>query len=159
MTSVKLVIAVGQNDKDRHAANPAAEVSEKVKRCRIGPVNVIEDEHCRLGAALQLSQERAEDGEPAVGGANELEQVPFGLERDVVQRTERLRREERISAAEQNACFPLMGGKEAFDEGGLADSRLSMNKADATEPSRGLAERVLQSAQSWLALQDLHEIG
>src|SRR5437868_6897807 len=34
-----------ENDEHRHVANPAAEIFEKIKRCGVGPVNVVEDEH------------------------------------------------------------------------------------------------------------------
>ena len=77
VASVQLVVAVGQDDQRRRAANPPAEIFEQIERRRIGPVHVLEDEHGRLLAALQLVQESAEDREPVGCGLHQLQQRAF----------------------------------------------------------------------------------
>ena len=86
MAAVQLVVAVGQDDQRRRAANPPAQIFEQIERRRIGPVHVLEDEHGRLLGALQLMQESGEDREPVSCRSHQLQQLAIRLKRDIVER-------------------------------------------------------------------------
>jgi len=96
---VQLIVAVGQDDQCRCAADPPAEMFEQIERRCIGPVNLLKHEHGRLLATLQLVQESTEDRGPVGCGSHQLQQSALCLKRDVVQRAQRLRREQRVAAA------------------------------------------------------------
>ena len=123
VASVQLIVAVGQDDQRRRAADPPAEIFEQIERRRVCPMHVLEYEHGRLLAALQLVQQSAEDREPVGCGLHQLQQRAFCLKRDVVERTQRLRREQRIAPTEQRARLGAMRGEEAFDQGRSCRSR------------------------------------
>jgi hypothetical protein len=52
MASIEFVIAVGENEERRQAANAAAEIFEKVEGRGIRPVDILKHEHRRQGRCL-----------------------------------------------------------------------------------------------------------
>ena len=156
MATIQLVVAVGQDDQRRCGANPPAEIFEQIERRRVGPMHVLEHEHGWLLANLQLVQESAEDREPVGGGSHQLQQRAFDSKRDVIERTQRLRREQRIAPTEQRARLGAMRGEEVFDQGGLADPSLAGHQRDAPLAGRCLAQRVGKAHQRRLTLEQLH---
>ena len=60
------VIAVGEQQQGRRAADPPAEEAEQVEGRLVGPVNVLDDHDVEVPGLTDLSQERVEEF-PAVG--------------------------------------------------------------------------------------------
>lgn len=156
VATIQLVVAVGQDGQRRRAANPPAEIFEQIERRCVGPMHVLEHEHGRLLATLQLVQESAEDREPVGGGSHQLQQRALYLKRDVVQRTQRLRREQRVAAAKQRARLGALRREEILDQAGLADPGLAVHERDTTLAGSCLTQRFGESPQCGVALQQLH---
>ena len=110
-----------------------------------------------LRAALQQLEEGGEQGRPA-GSAFELAQQPSASElaRDVIERRQRRRREERVAIALENAGRARMDRDEVLDKGGLADAGLAADERDAALPGAGCRESCRQRCQIALAFEQFH---
>jgi hypothetical protein len=101
-----LVVPVGGHDQGRAAAEPPAEVAQKVDGGFVGPVHVLH--HRDRGGAgrpgADLGQERGKQPVPwRAGLAGQAGQLPARLGGDVEQRAERPRGHQPLAAAPQPA--------------------------------------------------------
>src|SRR5262249_25551309 len=141
-----------------YRADAPSKILEKIEGRRVRPVNVLENQHRRALAVLQLAQKRAEDRKPAVCRLHEVEQGAVHLECDVMQWSQRLRSRERIATREQHTQLGAIGGKESFDEGGLADAGFAMHERDMAATRGCFAKSVSERLQRCGTFKQVGEI-
>jgi len=155
MGLVELIVTIGENEECGQIANTATEISDEVERSGVSPVDILKNEHRRLSHCLEFVQQSGKEGMLAIRRLNELEEWAFSLKRDLVQRTERLRREQGVASADEPARSGEVGGKEALHERGLADARFAVNKSDTPTPCFGLLQGISENPKLRVTFQEL----
>src|SRR5436190_19608049 len=117
MAPVEFIIAIGENEKRRQVADAAAEIFQEVKCRGIRPVDIFEDERRRRMNCLKVAEQSGKNCMLAIRRLNVLEKGAFGLERDFMQGTEGLRREEGVATADERPELGLICRKEGLDQG------------------------------------------
>ena len=129
------------------AGQPAAQQRHEVQRGVVGPVQVLDDE--RAGIAAQLVEHGGQQVLP--GRLERRRHPPADLTRDVMQRTHRPRRDQRVAGAPQHP--PAL--RHGRHERGLADPGLARD--DHHPPAdAGLLDRRLQRLALAVTLEKLH---
>src|SRR3954451_9782627 len=103
MGLVELIVTIGENEECGQIANTATEISDEVERSGVSPVDILKHEHRGLSHCLEFAQQSGKQGMLAIRRLNEPEKWPFCLKRDLVQRTERLRRQQGVTSADKPA--------------------------------------------------------
>src|SRR3979490_3325239 len=106
MPRAALVIPIRNREHCVCAMNAASQKLEQIERRFVRPMHVFEYDQ-RLLPALQLIERRGKDY-VAVAGIDGRQQRALRLPRDVVQRGEGTRREERIARPPQYTRFALL---------------------------------------------------
>ena len=130
---------------DSSAATPSTRGREPhhVQRRLVGPLQVLEDDDA--GGRLEFAQQRVGHVVRLRAALDALRQLSVDDARDVEQRPERARCEQRIAARPQDAGRGTEAVAEAAQQRGLADPRLAMDQ-DGAASGRGRhrSELVLQ---------------
>ena len=153
MPAIDFVVAVGEDDERTHAAQPPADILHQVERRGVGPMNILDDDDGGFRAVLQRAQEGGENHQPVHSRLQEMLHLAGQMGGHVVQRAERLRREQRVAAAPKDACRPPPQLDEAIDGRGLADAGFAENERDAPVAGRRFAQRRIELFETFLAFQ------
>src|SRR5215470_4105805 len=125
MLAVQLVVAVGEDQDGRHVGDPPDEVTQRVKRRIVSPVNVLDNQHGRMLSPVQL---RAQGGEyPVAVTAIRHSAAELGSDAadKVAERAQGPRSRQIIAVADEH---PALGGQvraQSLDQAGLAEPRLA----------------------------------
>jgi hypothetical protein len=155
MLGAQLVVAVGDQQQRRDPLQPPTDEDQQVQGRLVGPVRVLHH-HDRppLRPLLQLVEKRREHrlARPACG--QHLGQPAAGLAGDVVQRTQRPGRQQRITDSQQAPGICLVALCELPDEGRLADPRLTRHQHGLPACGRDPSQQPVQLAHHVRALQE-----
>ena len=132
MTPCQLVIAISRQDESRHLIYLAPQQTYDVQRCLVRPMDVLDDKHRRFLAA-QLSNERNRDLVGRSSAFNYLFQLAADCCGYAKQRTQRMRRKQRVAGTGYDPHVRLVSS-EATKQHCLADSSLTSHK---DKPSLG----------------------
>ena len=128
---VRRVLAVGQDQHGRRVRQPATEVDEQVERCLVGPVQVLDDDHGRLGEQVE---QRREAFVPARVARHHRGEPSAGLVGDVVQRLQGTRRGQWLAGAEPHGS--VVTASERAHQTRLADAGLATDEGDPAAQRR-----------------------
>ena len=156
MFRAHFVVAIGDHEQAVRSADTAAEKFQQVERGFVSPLRVFDDRNGRLTPALHLIEDGREDRGARGFLFQQLEQAALRLLRDVVERSERARCQQRIARPPEDARFRLMRIGEALDERGLPDPGLAANKRETTVAGGDGAEQTLQFVDEVFALEQFH---
>jgi hypothetical protein len=152
VVGIELVVAVRRNEQRGHPLDPANEQPNDVERCLIGPMEILDDEH-----AWQLSELLGQRLVQLVRShltPNELGERAACLVRDLSQRRERARREERIACPLENSHASSNAVDERSDQRALANTRLASDEHSASAPGCSDCEGFVQRRERLLALEE-----
>src|SRR5215831_9195020 len=107
-------------------------------------MNILYDHYRWSLRLLQLINNCREDGRARSLLFEERKQLALSLRSDVIQRTERARRKQRIACAPEYSGLCAMPLGKSLDKCGLSDSRLATDKDDASAPRGYCLEYDLQ---------------
>ena len=129
-------------------ADAPPEQREQVERALVGPVEVLHHQHARR-ALRDLVEQGGHEVLAAAVAAQGVGEPPAGLARDVVERAERPRRQERVAGAHQEAALdaPCARGH-GREQRRLADAGLPRDEHDPAAPARCLVERRADGLQA-----------
>jgi hypothetical protein len=148
MAAAELVGAIGDKDEGVNRVDPPTEQPQDVERRLVGPVHVFEHED-GPGSRPELIIQRRSDLVRLRPALDELFELSAGLLRDVQERSERTRREERVACSPEDAHRVTLVVEERPHESGLADARL----APEEEQPSALRPRGVEMRQQFLALE------
>ena len=146
MLRADLVVAVGRDQQNGCLIEPAAEVAEEVERRLVRPVDVLDDCDCRSRAELLESCRK--DLPPA--------KCPVEARRELVERGERLGREQPVARRPDDPRLPGLLLSECADEGGLPDAGLAADEHEASMARSCRAEVLAESREVRAPLDQLH---
>src|SRR5262245_21163308 len=156
MLRADLVVAIGDHEQAVRSADAAAEKFQQVERSFVGPVHVFDDGNRRLAPALHLVEDGGEDRGARGFFFKEREQTSLSLLRDVVDRPEGTRRQQRVARPPEDARLRLVRLGEALDERGLPDSRLAADEHETTIAGGDDVEQAFQFMEEVFALEQFH---
>ena len=154
---VQLVVPIRrQHQRGSRGFQAPTDQGEHVERGLVRPVQVIEDENRRRVPA-QLADQRSRDLVRLHVHVDGLVELASGLRRDVDERAQRPRREERVACAPQHPPRCGLTVTEGAQERGLAHPGLA---ADQHEPPSGSCrrarERFCECGQVLRSFEELH---
>ena len=151
----QLVVAIGEDQKGTRLDHAAGQEFDEIDGRFIGPVNILEDEERRLRGIQKLIEHGGEHGSAADLALELRLQLAADLPRDVVERAERRRREQRVAISLEDAHSPGVGREETIDEGCLSDAGFAADKRDPALPGRGLLEDCGECLQLVFPLEEI----
>ena len=154
VTRVQLLLPIAQGDHGADRLDAAGDEADHVERRLVRPVDVL-DHDDRRPAPAQLFDERRGHGVWDRVAAKEVGQSVACLGRDVVERAERLRRQERVAHPPEDAHVPGPAGAELLQERRLPGTCLAGDHRHAAVPRCRLGECRFQRGQLALALGQL----
>lgn len=146
----ELVVAMRCDEEAGSVLEPAAEEGDRVERCLVRPVQVLE--HCDGRRATQFHQERREDRD-AVRVCEGVEQRSARLTGDIVHRPERTRSEERFARTGDDTCIAARLLRERSNECRLSDPGLTEDEGDTAAASKCGVEGFVERCQGLLAFK------
>ena len=138
MLVVHLVVAIADGQHHAQPVQPAAEELEKIERGVVGPVRILDDQHRGHGMAGAAVEHQLEDLVPVGGLRDRAREVAADLAGDVLQRRQRMGREQSFAAAPQHARLLVVCRRELPKQGCLADPGLAGHQGNA--PARSAHE-------------------
>jgi len=151
-----LARAEGEHDERRERDDAAPEDRDCIERRVVGPVHVLEDEHCGPRRELELfDQEALQIVRGGAVGEGTLERCRDGADQ-VAQRPEGSRDRQVVAAAEQHPGTRLETADERRYERRLADPRLAGDERYTSISARRLFARSDERGESVVALQQFH---
>ena len=150
----QLVVAVGQDQDGRQVGDPPDEVTQRVECRVVGPVNVLNNQNCRM---LGPGQFRTQGGEHAVAVTavrHRVAELGSYAAHQVAERAKGPRGRQIVAVADQH---PALGGQvraQGLDQAGLADPRLTHDQRNGPAPVGGRPHGTGEHRQFGLALQD-----
>ena len=153
--ALQLVVAIGRDHQRRHRRHAAAEQLHQIERRLVGPVQILQHDDRRTAQRTPQRHEHLTGGCPTLG---QLGQLAADLGRDVEQRPERPRREQRLTAPgeHRHRRVPLAEGAH---QRGLPGARLPGQQhqlPSTTGPH--LRQPRVEHRQLVLALQQIHRV-
>lgn len=152
---VQLVVAVGEYQDGRQVSDPPDEVTQRVKRRVVGPVNVFDNQNSRM---LRPAQLRAQGGEHPVAiaaihhGAAEL--CSYAAHK-VAERTKGPRSRQVIAIAHKQPALCGQMGAQRLNQARLADPSLAHDQHDRAAPAARRPRGISEHRQFGVALQNL----
>ena len=151
----ELVGPVGHHQEGPGSGQPPAEEAHQVEGRFVRPVKVLDHHDSRRTGRPQGPQERAEQVERRRFALQQDGELPAGRRGDVVERSERPRRRERIAAADPGFRPTPRLVEERPHQRGLADARLPLQQHDLPGTEPGGSQQPLELGQLPLSLQEL----
>jgi hypothetical protein len=136
MVDRHLVIAVGDHQERLGVLYPTPQEHQQVQGRIIRPVGILHHGHLRPAAPVQLVEERGEQLLPRTAGRQQRGQPAAHLPGDVVQRTQRTGREQRVTDPQQEPGIPRVQLGEPAHQRRLADAGLARHQDDTAAPRR-----------------------
>ena len=155
MLGAELVVAIGQDEKRIRLDHATGQKFYEIDGRFIGPMNILEDEERGLRRIAKLVEHGGEDRGTADLALERRLQLAADLPRDVVERTEGRRREERVAISLEDANALSVGREEVIDEGCLSDAGLAADERDAALPGRGFPEQGSEGLQLVFPLEEI----
>jgi hypothetical protein len=148
------VVAVRGDDDGAAAGDSAGQVTEPVERGVVGPVQVLQDDHGELAAALSSSRKTANSSRRSTSAA-QLDQSATYLDRDLVQRSEWAGRKAPVARTPPPAQFGVVLPKH-LDQRRLANPGFAGHQHEPPGAGRCVVRIFVQRPQEVSSLEELH---
>ena len=150
----KLVVAIRRDDQRIEPLDPAGEEPNDVERALVGPVDVFQhdDRGRRPG---ELLDERVRKAVRVRTAANEVVERSADRPRDVDERSQRPRHEERVARSREHRRALRHLRAETPQESALADARLACDEHETSGPCAYLGEATLEHGKLVLPLEQV----
>ncbi len=99
MPRTQLVVPVGHDQQRAHLGKAASRQAQHIERRLIGPLQILEHDQRPRAAVGQLTQQRGGDRVRLSAGTDQLDQLPADRVREIEERTQRPRRQQRLAGA------------------------------------------------------------
>src|SRR5215471_14650735 len=152
--AVQLVVAVGQDQDGRQVGDPPDEVTQRVKRRVVGPVNVLNNQNCRMLSPVQFRAQGGEHPVAVTAVCHRVAELGSYAAHQVAERAQGPRSRQIVAVADKH---PALGGQvraQSLDQAGLADPRLTNDQRNGPMPAGGRPHGTSEHRQLGLALHN-----
>ena len=143
------LVAIRHQDQCGDGLDPPSHQTQDIQGRLVRPVNILDD-HDRRGSRPQRIHERVGDLVWPATTLHSRNHLAGQHRRDVDERTQRARREQRVARTRHDPDRTRVRTAEAANERGLPDSGLATEQDETSAPAPQYRLEVLLQASSWL---------